>query len=183
MDVQDLVVIGGGAGGLVVYACGDVAGPFRFTHMAEYQAGVVLSNAVFRLPKKVDYRQVPWATFTDPELAHIGLTEARARSFALRVRGHRSRPVRARAARASQTHRPPWSSARRLRSRPAGGELLHEIALAMRTGARLRDIADTIHIYPTLAQIHRRAVSRHYGPRLYSPAVKTAVRWLQRWLP
>ena len=62
-----------------VFAIGDVAGGPQFTHVAGYHAGIVIRNALFRIPAKVDYRAVPWVTYTDPELAHVGLTEAAAR--------------------------------------------------------------------------------------------------------
>jgi pyruvate/2-oxoglutarate dehydrogenase complex dihydrolipoamide dehydrogenase (E3) component len=68
-----------------IFACGDVCGPYRFTHMAEYQAGIVISNALFRFPKKVDYRIVPWVTYTEPELAGVGLSEQRAKEQGLDV--------------------------------------------------------------------------------------------------
>ncbi|MFP4611579.1 MAG: dihydrolipoyl dehydrogenase family protein, partial [Thiohalophilus sp.] len=61
-----------------IYACGDVCGPYAFTHLAEYQAGIIISNALFRFPKKTDYRVLPWVTFTDPELARVGLSEQQA---------------------------------------------------------------------------------------------------------
>ncbi|MBO1248193.1 hypothetical protein J3Q32_16930, partial [Bordetella holmesii] len=56
-----------------IYALGDVTGLYQFTHMASYQAGIVLRNIVFKLPSKVDYRAIPWVTYTDPELAHVGI--------------------------------------------------------------------------------------------------------------
>ena len=62
-----------------VYAIGDVAGGLQFTHAANYHAGIVIRNALFRLPARANDDLVPWVTFTDPELAHAGLTEARAR--------------------------------------------------------------------------------------------------------
>ena len=62
------------------FAVGDVAGGPQFTHVALYQAGIVIRNALFRLPAKVDYRALPWVTYTDPELAQVGLTEAAARA-------------------------------------------------------------------------------------------------------
>jgi pyruvate/2-oxoglutarate dehydrogenase complex dihydrolipoamide dehydrogenase (E3) component len=62
-----------------VYAAGDVATPFKFTHIGSYHASIIIRNVLFRLPTKVDYRAVPWVTYTDPELAHVGLTEAAAR--------------------------------------------------------------------------------------------------------
>ncbi len=58
-----------------IYACGDVTGPFQFTHMAGYQAGIVIRNTIFHLGAKVDYNFVPWTTYTKPEVAHVGLTE------------------------------------------------------------------------------------------------------------
>src|SRR5205085_6727406 len=63
-----------------VYAIGDVSGGPQFTHVAGYHAGIVIRNALFRLPAKVDYRALPWVTYTDPELAHVGLAEAAARA-------------------------------------------------------------------------------------------------------
>ena len=63
-----------------VYACGDVVGPFQFTHMAGYQAGIVVRNTIFPFKSKVDYSTVPWTTYTKPEVAHVGYTEPWARS-------------------------------------------------------------------------------------------------------
>ena len=62
-----------------VYAIGDVAGGPQFTHIAGYHAGIVIRNILFRLPAKVDYKAMPWVTFTDPELAHVGMSETEAR--------------------------------------------------------------------------------------------------------
>ncbi len=62
-----------------IYACGDVTGPYAFTHMAGYQAGIVIQNAIFPVKKKVDYRAIPWVTYTKPEVAHVGLTEKQAK--------------------------------------------------------------------------------------------------------
>ena len=84
-----------------IFAIGDAIGGYQFTHVGNYHAGIVIRNALFRLPAKVDYRALPWVTYTDPELAHVGLSEAQAReqghavSAALALRGERSRPGRA----------------------------------------------------------------------------------------
>jgi len=61
-----------------IYACGDVTGPYQFTHMASYQAGIVLKNSLFHLGARTDYSAVPWTTYTKPEVAHVGYTEAMA---------------------------------------------------------------------------------------------------------
>ena len=62
-----------------IFAVGDVVGPLQFTHAASYHAGIFIRNALFRMPAKVNYHALPWVTYTDPELAHVGLTEAEAR--------------------------------------------------------------------------------------------------------
>lgn len=61
-----------------IYACGDCAGPYLFTHMAGYQAGIIIRNIIFRLPAKADYSNIAWTTYTKPEVAHVGLTEPEA---------------------------------------------------------------------------------------------------------
>ncbi len=173
-----------------IYACGDVCGPFPFTHMAEYQAGIVIRNAVFRLPARVDYRAVPWVTFTDPELARVGPTEAeaRARWGAVEVLRFDFRDLD-RALTDGATCGQVKLLARRGRVLggsilgPQAGELIHEIALAAQTGARLRDLSATIHAYPTLSQVHRRAVNTYYAGALFNDRTRWLVKWLNRLLP
>lgn len=173
-----------------IFACGDVAGPYPFTHMAEYQAGIVISNAIFRFPKKTDYRVVPWVTYSDPELARVGITEQQAKEQGIEV----------------DVLRFPFSDIDRalaevetvgemkLISRkgkilgatilgPHAGELIHEIVLAMQAGLKLGDISATIHAYPTLAQISRRTVNTYYGKKLFSDRTRKVVGWINRLLP
>ena len=69
-----------------IYAIGDVAGPYQFTHMAAYQAGIVIRNILFKLPARVDYSAVPWVTYTDPELAHVGMSQKEAESKGVDIR-------------------------------------------------------------------------------------------------
>ena len=173
-----------------IYACGDVCGPYRFTHMAEYQAGIVISNAVFRFPKKVDYRVIPWVTYTDPELARVGLTEQQAREQGIEATVLRF-PFKDidRALAEVETcglakfvvHKGKILGASILG--PHAGELIHEIVLAMKTGAGIGDISATIHAYPTLAQIHRRTVNTWYGAKLFSARTRRLVRWINRLIP
>lgn len=173
-----------------IYACGDVCGPYPFTHMAEYQAGVVISNAVFRFPKKADYRVVPWVTYTDPELARVGLTEQQARQRGIEPLVLRF-PFKDidRALTAGETggmtkfvvHKGKLLGASILG--PQAGELIHEIALAMQAGVGIGKISACIHAYPTLAQVHRRTVNAWYGQKLFSPGARRLVRWIQRLLP
>jgi pyruvate/2-oxoglutarate dehydrogenase complex dihydrolipoamide dehydrogenase (E3) component len=173
-----------------IFGCGDVCGPYPLTHMAEYQAGIVISNAVFRVPKKVDHRVVPWVTYTDPELARVGLTEQQARD-----KGTEPVVLRFpfqdidRAITDKETaglaklvvHKGRILGASILG--PHAGELIHELALAMKTGAGIGDISATIHAYPTLAQVHRRTVNTWYGQKLFSPATRRLVKWINRLVP
>nr|NIR58624.1 FAD-dependent oxidoreductase [Gammaproteobacteria bacterium] len=173
-----------------IYACGDVCGPYAFTHVAEHQAGIVLANAVFRLPRKTDYSATPWVVFTDPELARVGLTEGQARARGLEPKvmrlelGGLDRALTEAEERGLVklvTHRDRLLGASLLA--PRAGELVHEIVLGMRLGARARDISAAIHAYPTYAQAHRRAVNEAYAERLFAPATRRLVRWLNRLLP
>ncbi len=173
-----------------IYACGDVSGPYRFTHMAEYQAGIVISNAVFRFPKKTDYRVVPWVTYTDPELARVGLTEQQARDsgieptvlcFPFKDIDRALAGVEAQGMSKFVTHKGRLLGASILG--PHAGELIHEVVLAMQAGVKIGQLSAAIHAYPTLAQIHRRTVNTLYGKRLFSAGTRRLVRWINRLVP
>lgn len=173
-----------------IYAVGDVCGPYPFTHMAEYQAGIIISNAVFRFPKKADYRVVPWVTYTDPELARVGITEQQAEEKGIEptVLKFPFKDVD-RALTDNETdgivklitHKGRILGASILG--PHGGELLQEIVFAMKAGAKIGAISATIHAYPTLSQVNRRAVNTAYVPKLFSASTRQIVRWINRLLP
>jgi len=173
-----------------IFACGDVCGPYRLTHMAEYQAGIIIRNAVFRIPAKADYGLVPQVVYTDPEVAQVGMSvEDMRRSgpeptvvsvpFAdndRAITGGRTRGfVRLHISRG------------RLRGAvivgPHAGELIHELALGIRQRVRPADIVGTIHAYPTLAQTLRHAAGKYYVDRLFSPGTRAIARWINRILP
>ncbi len=142
-----------------VYASGDVAGRFHFTHAAAYEAAIAVRNMFFPGRSKAP-SLVPWCTFTDPELAHAGLTAAEAteRYGQRRVRVHRvslSHSDRARAEGATRgeivvvTARGRVAGAHVLA--PAAGELIHELALLVRDRRKLLDLSSLVHVYPTIA--------------------------------
>ncbi len=173
-----------------IFAVGDVCGPYPFTHVAEYQAGIVIANVVFKLPKKADYRVIPWVTYTAPELAHVGLTEAAAREqgYDVQVARFRFSDVDRAIAEGSThgliklvIHRKRILGATVLG--PHGGELIHELVLAMQAGVKIGHISGAVHAYPTLAQIHRRAVNTLYADTLYASGTRRLVAWLHRLLP
>ena len=170
-----------------IWACGDVAGPYMFTHMAEYQAGIVIRNTVFHLPAKVDYRAVPWTTFTDPEVARVGLTEGDARQQGI---AHEVLRFPFKDVDRALADVEPRGFAKFVVGKgrllgasilgPHAGELIHEAVLAMQAGLPFKRISQAIHVYPTLAQVNRRTVNTYYASRLFSPRTRTIVRWIQR---
>jgi len=171
-----------------VYAIGDAAGPYPFTHTAAYQAGIVLRNALFRLPAKVDYRALPWVTFTDPELAQVGMTEAKARAAGLRIRVLRwpfAENDRARAERETDGFVKVVTTARgRILGAgivgPSAGELIQPWELAIRERLKIGAMAGLIAPYPTLAEVNKRAAGSFYAARLFGEGTRRLVRFLAR---
>lgn len=170
-----------------IYAVGDAAGPYQFTHMAEYQAGIAIANIAFKFPKKVDYRLVPRVTYTDPEVASIGASESELMQKG--VKYHTAQfPFSGidRAITEMKTdglakiflHKNRIAGATLIG--PHAGELMHELSLAMRLNAKARDVADMIHAYPSYAQIHRRTINQHYSKLLLSGKTRFLVRLLNR---
>ncbi len=175
-----------------VYAIGDVAGGMQFTHVAGYHAGVIIRSMLFGLPAKARTDHIPWATYTDPELAQIGMTEAEARA---------AHGDRLEVARFDFHHNDRAIATGRtagliklmvVKGRPVGvsiagdgaGELIGFWALAIANRLKLSAVAGTVLPYPTMAEINKRAAGAYFSPRLFESAgVKRVVRAVQRWLP
>ena len=171
-----------------IFAIGDVAGHYQFTHVGSYHAGVVIKNALFRLPAKVDYTALPWVTYTDPELAQVGASEAAARGRDPAVEVLRWRFAendRAQAERATDglikvvvTKR-----GRILGASIVGrhaGELVLPWGLAIAQGLKIGAIANLIAPYPTLGEVSKRAAGAYYTPKLFSRRTRWLVRQLAR---
>jgi pyruvate/2-oxoglutarate dehydrogenase complex dihydrolipoamide dehydrogenase (E3) component len=170
-----------------IFAVGDVTGGPQFTHLAAYHAGIVIRNALFRLPAKVNTAALPWVTFTDPELAHVGLHEAEARAKgAIRIlRWPLSENDRAQA-----EHRQDGfikivvnGQGRILGADivgPSAGEMIHFWTLAVSQGMKIGAVAGMIAPYPTLAEIGKRAAGNYFLPKLFGPGTKRLVRFLAR---
>jgi pyruvate/2-oxoglutarate dehydrogenase complex dihydrolipoamide dehydrogenase (E3) component len=171
-----------------VYAIGDAVGDARFTHAANYHAGLVIRHALFRLPVRANNDLIPRVTFTQPELAHVGLHEAAARR-----RGDRFRVLRwpyhdndrAQAERATEGHIKVIATPRgrilgaTIVGRDAG-ELIATWSLAVSQGLNVRAIAGTVVPYPTLGEIGKRAAMTHFAAGLTRPAVRRIIAWLRR---
>ncbi len=167
-----------------IYVVGDAAGGQLFTHLAEHHAGIVLRNAIFRMKWAKPSPVVPWCTFTDPELARVGLSETEAKRSGSAYKVYRfpfADIDRARAegetaglAKIVTNHRGKLLGAAIVG--PHAGELIAEFGFALSHGMRARDLSDVIHAYPTLAQINRRVADLRMKERL----TPTSRRWLQR---
>jgi len=172
-----------------VYAIGDVvAGAPQFTHVASYHAGLVIRHALFRLPVRARTEAIPRVTFTDPELAHVGLTEAevRARGGGFRVlRWPYHENDRAQTERATSGHIKVLTSARgkilgATIVGPQAGELIATWALAIDRGLNIRALAGLVLPYPTLAEIGKRAAGIYFSPGLTSPLLRRIIALLRR---
>jgi len=174
-----------------VYAAGDVVDAPHFTHVCSYHAGIVIKNALFHLPAKVNYRSLPWVTYTDPELAQVGLTEEKAREQC----GDGVRIVRIPFAAndRAQTENQTDGMLKLVAARSGkvlgasilgahAGELTHLWVVAIEQGLKLRDLAQMIAPYPTWGELNKAAASEFSRPLLTSWLARTTVRALS-WLP
>lgn len=160
-----------------IFGAGDVTGGHRFTHAAGYEGGVVVANAVFRLPKKADYRLLPRCVYTEPELAVVGVTEAEARRAGLAVRVVTEPFSDNDRARAEGETEGLVKVVLGPRGRPLGvgivgpgaGELAGEWVAALAGRLGLGTLSGAVHPYPTLTETSRRAAGRLLEAKLFSP--------------
>ncbi len=171
-----------------VYAIGDVVGGLQFTHMANYQAGLVVRNALFRLPVRQNTNIVPWVTYTDPELAHVGLAEKAAREQHGDVRVIRwpyEENDRAQAERRTRGMIKVVTSKRGvvLGASIVGlnaGELIQPWALAVTSKLKIRAMTQIIAPYPTLGEINKRVAYGYYASSLTNPWLRRVIGFLAR---
>lgn len=171
-----------------VFAAGDVIGGYRFTHVADHEARAVIRNALFPFPSGVDYSVVPWAVYTEPELARVGLTEAEARERhgdSVRVFSYDLAELdRALTDRTtSGTVRLVADGRGRLLGghvlAPGAGSLVVEVALALREGLGVADLSTLVHPYPTLSEGVRRAADAYYRSRLTATVRRLLDGWFR----
>lgn len=168
-----------------IFAAGDVNGVFQFTHAAGYEGGIVLANTVFRLPRRADYTLLPWCTYTDPELASIGMNEKRAKEAGIAYSvwteefGNNDRAL---------TEGRPAGRIKMLLSDkekvigvqiagPRAGDLLAEWVAVLGGGVGLSTLAGLVHPYPTLAEINKRLAGTFMSGKLFSERVKKGLRF------
>ncbi|MGF1639808.1 MAG: dihydrolipoyl dehydrogenase family protein [Rhodospirillales bacterium] len=171
-----------------VFAIGDVAGGFQFTHMAAHHASVVIKNALFRIPARHETRCVPWVTYTAPELAQVGLTEDAARRHhrdvrVLRWPYHDNDRARAERLTEGMVKAVTTANGRILGAGIVGaaaGELIQTWVLAMRQRIKVGALATMIAPYPTLGEITKRAAGSYFTPSLFSERTRSIVRFLAK---
>ncbi len=171
-----------------VYAIGDVAGGLQFTHVAGYHAGVVLRSILFRLPARHSTRHIPWATYTDPEIAHVGVTESdaiKAKTAISILRWPYSENDRAMAERKTQglVKIIAGRNGRILGASIVGagaGEMINLFALAVSKNMKVSDLASYVAPYPTMTEIGKRAATSYYAPLARKPLIRRVIAFLQR---
>jgi len=171
-----------------IFAVGDVIGRLPFTHTAGMEAVVAVRNALLPLASRADYRAVPWVTFTDPELARVGLTEAEARA-------REGREVAVVSARYDETDRALTDGVEAGLAKivtaggrvvgahllgAAAGEIVHVAALAVKEKLPLRALASMSWAYPTLSEVLRKASQSRYEALLERPTTQRVVSILRR---
>lgn len=174
-----------------ILAIGDVTPHGGFAHAAEREAAVAFQNAVLRLPRKIEYDALPWATFTDPEVATVGRSESAARAAdpeVLVFRAEYSALDRARIeGRTDGFAKVVTTASGKIVGATVVGEgaslILQEFVLAKEQGLSLADIAAAVHTYPTYAGLARNLANQFGAARLDSGVVKTALRWFRGFKP
>lgn len=167
-----------------IYAPGDVNGAYQFTHAAGYEGGIVITNAIFHLPRKADYTWLPWVTYSDPELASIGMNEKAAQQAGLDYTVWKEEFAGNDRALAEGRLQGQIKMLLDKRQKPLGvqicgphaGELISEWVAVLNSKMKLSGLAGAIHPYPTLAEINKRVAGSYLSPKIFSPTVK---KWLK----
>ncbi len=171
-----------------IYGAGDVTGSYQFTHSAGYEGGIVVSNAVFHFPRKVDYTFLPWVTYTDPELANIGMNEKAAKAAGIEY------SVWTEEFRNNDRNLAEGGNSGRIkmildgREKPIGvqilgakaGELLNEWVAVLNGNVKLSSLASAIHPYPTLGEINKSVAGAYLSPKIFSEAVRKGLKFFFR---
>ena len=168
-----------------IYAAGDITGAYQFTHAAGYEGGVVLSNAVLHLPKKVDYTYLPWCTYADPELSSIGMNGKRAKEAG------REHTVWTEEFSSNDRSLAEGEETGKIKMildgkgnplgiqilGPRAGDLLGEWVAVLNGGVKLSSLASAVHPYPTLSEINKRVVGNYFSGKIFSEKVKKTLKF------
>ena len=167
-----------------IYAAGDINGGYQFTHAAGYEGGIVIANAVFRLPRKANYTYLPWCTYTDPELASIGMNEKSAQASGIDysvwteafkdndrglAEGERTGQIKMLL---DEKEKPIGVQI----LGPHAGDLMSEWVAVLNGKMKLSTLASAVHPYPTLGEINKRVAGNYLAPKIFSDRVKKGLK-------
>jgi pyruvate/2-oxoglutarate dehydrogenase complex dihydrolipoamide dehydrogenase (E3) component len=168
-----------------IYAAGDVNGGYLFTHAAGYEGGIVVSNAIFNLPRRADYTFLPWCTYTDPELASIGMIETAAKKAGIE---YSTWTEEFRANDRSLAEGEETGKIKMILNEketpigvqifgPHAGELVNEWVAALNGGVKLSRLLSAVHPYPTLSEINKKVAANFFSKKIFSDKVKKGLKF------
>ncbi len=168
-----------------IYAAGDVNGGFQFTHTAGYEGGIVISNAIFRLPRKTDYTYLPWCTYTDPPLGNIGINETMAKKAGIDYTVWAENFKSNDRSLAEGEKRGKIKMILSEKEKPIGvqilgphaGDLLAEWVAVLNGKVKLATLAAAVHPYPTLGEINKRVAGNFFSPKIFSKKVQKGLKF------
>ncbi len=168
-----------------IYAAGDATGSYLFTHAAGYEGGIVISNAIFHLPRKVNYTYLPWCTYTDPELASIGMNEKAAKAAGIDYSvwteefkdNDRSLAEGEKVGKIKMILDAKEKPLGVQILGPQAGELLCEWVAILNGKVKLSTLATAVHPYPTLGEINKRVAGTFFSPKIFSGKVKKGLKF------
>ena len=169
-----------------IYAAGDVSGGFQFTHAAGYEGSIVVSNAIFRLPRKANYTYLPWCTYTDPELASIGMNEKTAASRGLDYTVWSEEFKDNDRSLAEDEVTGSIKMILNAKEKPLGvqilgpraGDLLSEWVAILNGKVKLSTLAAAVHPYPTMGEINKRVAGNFFSPKIFSKKVQKGLKFI-----
>ncbi len=172
-----------------VYAIGDCTGGYQFTHVANYHAGLVIRNGIFKLKAKVQTTAIPWVTYTNPELAHVGFLESQLQAQKIPYKvlhldfddNDRAQAERRIEGVIKILVSPKGHILGATILGASGGELIYPWVIAVQNKLKISAIANSIAPYPTLSEINKRIAGQFYVDKLFSSRMKRIVHWLM-WL-
>ena len=168
-----------------IYAAGDVCGGYQFTHAAGYEGGIVISNAIFHLPRKTDYTFLPWCTYTDPELASIGMNEKTARAAGIDY------TVWTEVFKDNDRSLAEGNTVGKVKmildekEKPIGvqilgpraGDLISEWVAMFNGKVKLSTLASAVHPYPTIGEINKKIAGSFFSPKIFSDRIKKGLKF------
>jgi pyruvate/2-oxoglutarate dehydrogenase complex dihydrolipoamide dehydrogenase (E3) component len=168
-----------------IYGAGDVTGSFQFTHAAGYEGSIVVSNAIFHLPRKTDYTFMPWCTYTHPELAGIGMNEKRAKEAGISYSVYTEEFKDNDRSLAEGEEMGRIKMILNEREKPIGiqilgpraGDLLGEWVALLNGGGKISTLAAAVHPYPTLGEINKRVAGAWLSQKIFSEKIKKGLRF------